>query len=61
MLQDLEDKNYKKITSALIEAVINRPLFFLIGKTSRLYPYVTVLKKLYILYHDCKYRINKFE
>ncbi len=53
MLQDLEDRNYAKITCALAEAVVARP-WFLISKKSKLHPGVTVLKKLYGVYRVAK-------
>lgn len=51
-MQDLDSKNYKKITAILIDLIISRPWFY-INKKSKIYPMLESLKKLYSLYQDC--------
>lgn len=48
---DLDERNYRKISKALVEAVIRRPRL-LVGKKSALHPHVAALKKLYSLYRN---------
>ncbi len=52
MLQDLDEHNTRKLTGALVEVLLTRPLLR-IGKRDVLRPHLEQLWKLYDMYNKC--------